>query len=275
MSAEPTAFFALGHLWLHHTLRDKMSQKNAKRKRKEHTVLAGHRQDKKNIFTCLPPNTEPVSYTEHGVPELVWIAIMVEELGEHRTARIIQIIAEAIRTEPPDMAPPPLLATFVASLPQDRRDVAIRTLDASGLLQPMKSALAAFVALYPNFPIAWLTGEPLDKPDTAYLQRFKILLAELLDKQSPRSSIVLALLIYAALGSGAILVPPGEFDNLETIREYPNTERSKWLAASLRSLATMLIALGLQRSTTRQWAEYFWQRGHELEPVDYTDLVEE
>lgn len=248
-----------------------MSEKAARKKRKEHQVLAGHRQEGSK-FTILPANTQPVSYADYGVPEVVWIGVVIAALGLKNAADVMVAIGKAIRTEPPDMAPPPVLATFLGSLSDDRRTVVLHNLESEGLLEPVRIALAPFVSLYPKFPATWLSGEPNTTPETGFLPLFKKLLTELSDKTSTKSTLVLANLMYAAIVSGTVLVPPGEFDELDEIRHYPATEKSKSLAARLRSTATFFIGQGLTHGATREWSDYFWQRGLELEPVDYPSI---
>ena len=231
-------------------------------------MLAGHRQDGK-YFSCLPESTTGVSYTEIGVPEIAWIAVTIEDLGMKSTASVIEIIANEIRDE--SVIPPPLLATFVAKLPEEQQGKIIHKLKEAGLMNPLKTALSRFTSLYPNFPATWLSGKPDNVLDSNYLKRFKIILGELLDKSSVRSSLVLAQLVYGALVSDSIKVQPGMLDNLEEIRDYPKTEGSQILAAKLRSITTLLIGQSQEESSS-VWSDYFWKRGFELEPINYSSI---
>lgn len=251
------------------------AKRNKPNKRKEHVVLGGHREDTRKVFTCLPPNTQGVSYIEIGVPEISWIAILMEELGPFKTAKVLELIADTIRTGLTDTAPQPLLTSFIAGFDASLTNSIKQTLMSAGLFVPCAAAVEDFVSLYPSFPIKWLIVKPEPAPNADYLPRFKRLLQELLDKTSPRAATAQAHLIYAAIASGAIILPPGMLENLEEIRQYPNTEKSKNLAASLRSITTMFVAQLSELPDGKVWSTYFWERGLELEPINYDQLWEQ
>ncbi len=68
-----------------------MKEKSNPKQRKEHRILGGHTKDG-NKFSCLPNKVKPVSHVHHTVPELIWLAILNEQLGIQLAARVVEII---------------------------------------------------------------------------------------------------------------------------------------------------------------------------------------
>jgi hypothetical protein len=250
-----------------------MSGEPNQKKRKEYTILEGHRRYGKTKYTCLPRDTHAVSYLEYGVPEIAWIAIMLKELGPHKSARVVELICNNLKSHQPSSRQNYLFASHIGSLPSTVRRNISNDLLKPGYLNSLKSALGPFINLYPDCPLTKIKMKQKEPTDSNYLHQFKPLLQELTDKRSFTSTIVLSLLIYGGMGSGAIKIAPGMFDNIEDVLRYPNTESSKNIAATLRAIATMIIGESQSRPESLQWCNYFWQRGFELEDIKYSELL--
>ncbi len=146
-------------------------------------------------------------------------------------------------------------------------------LSEENLLETVRFSLKPFISLYPQFPIVWLGDSSSDEPDRQYLPQFKRLLGELQNKTTKRSTLMVAQNIYGALISKTILLRPGMIDDFDEIRNYPETDSSQKLGATCRAINITLIGERLLEPEFIVWSSYFWQRGLELEPVGYANLL--
>ncbi|MDQ5937394.1 MAG: hypothetical protein QG574_4753 [Cyanobacteriota bacterium erpe_2018_sw_21hr_WHONDRS-SW48-000092_B_bin.40] len=247
--------------------------KNQSRDLKQHEILKGHTREG-STFKCFPGgNVEPVSYINHGIPELIWLAILNEKLKPQTVSKIVVIIGQEIRTAEDSPAPPPFFATSLAKLETKKTVNILSELKNQHLLSPLRSAMSEFISLYPTFPIKWLIDDKNHSENQYFLQDFKKLLAELQDKTSTKSVFMISMCVYGLLVSGAAKISPTMLADFDDIRFYPDTENSMKLAATVR--ATLLAFLGPQISTEgfTDWSYEFWQRGLALEPINYQILL--
>jgi hypothetical protein len=249
-----------------------MDKKSNNKQRNEHRILAGYKREGQK-FRSLPTEVKPVGHAHHTVPELVWIAILNEHLGPQATARIVEIIASKITTEPDQEKAPPLLATCMGALAPSLYEQILAELSKEHILESARLSLMPFISLYPEFPITWLSDGSAYEPNRQYLPQFKKLVGELQDKSTRKSTLMVALCVYGALISRTILLPAGVLDDFEQIQDYPNTDNSQRVGALVRSMNLFLVGQTIVEPKLTQWCSYFWQRGLELEPVDYTNLL--
>lgn len=248
-----------------------MQKKTSRVSRKEYTVLSGHKK-KGTKFSCLPPNTEGVSYQQYGVPELAWIAVLIDHIGFDGSATVALLIGRALRLEQSEKAPNSIFASSFKAFTPNQRDLIVESLQNAELLVPTQEAVRRFSSLYPRFPGIWLLNGSVSEDDREYLPTFKSILNDLLDKTSVMSTCTIANFVYCCLVSGLFISLPNSFNNLHEISMYPNTEESQELASILRSVITMLIGEKMHEPEVISWSNYFWQRGFELEPVNYSAI---
>jgi hypothetical protein len=235
----------------------------------DYKILKGHKKIGAT-FTNFPDMLTETSYVEETLPELIWIAVLNDSLGEETTARILEIIAEAIPEKEEQTWF--VFSSRLAKLGSADVILIRERLRIQGLLESIQQSLSPFVYLYPAFPVRWFEVLPSDQPD--YLQRYKILLKSLLDKTSRASTLMLANATYGSMIAGDIVFPPTSvMADLNAVLDYPKTERSKIVASSLRSSMLTIIRFAVPKGPETNWCHRFWQRGIELEPVDYHNLL--
>jgi hypothetical protein len=138
-------------------------------------------------------------------------------------------------------------------------------------LADIERALAPLVHFYPECPYRHLfEDQPIELPDkTAALRSFKGVLESLYVKQGRAATLVQGTAVYIALVTGKVMLTESvSLGNLEAITDYPQTEESQGVGASVRAMCNFLIGNSSGKSDAR-WAEYFWNRGFELESCDY------
>jgi hypothetical protein len=103
-------------------------------------------------------------------------------------------------------------------------------------------------------------------PESNDLPRFKTQLAAIFDRWETRGTRVQANAIYIAFVTDMLKVFKGlALANFPAIEEFPVTEESKRVAASVR--ATVSTFYGQFRDErSAEWISYFWRRGLDLEP---------
>lgn len=250
-----------------------MTKKKAGGKQKEHQILGGHTKTGTK-FSCLPgSNVFPVSHSNQGVPELIWLAILNKELGIRVSARVVELIALAIQTDEKEPQISFFFASNMSMLPPETIARIRNSLNKNNLLSRTKECLKDFISTYPEFPIKWLHEESSSPVNANWLEGFKTLLGELQDKTSRSAMLMIAQAIYGALASGMLRVPPGVFDNFEEVMNYPNSETSREVGALMRATYNGFLGQCCAETGFTEWSNYFWTRNHELEPIDFANLL--
>jgi hypothetical protein len=233
----------------------------------EYEILAGHAKQGSR-FVSYPNLSRPVSHARHTVPELIWLAQLNEQLGIRDTARIAETIGLAVRRDKYPISI--MFLTSLAELSEEDSQRVQEALDKNKLLNSAKTALAQLTGHYPHFPVKWLRPESDVSLENAFLPAFKKALADLLDKSARRSVLMIAQAVYGFTAAGCL---PASIDDFEEVLKYPDTEKSKAVASSVRSINMLMVSLNIVETQKLQWSNYFWQRGLELEPVDYANLL--
>ena len=88
------------------------------------------------------------------------------------------------------------------------------------------------------------------------------------DRESRKAIFVQATAVHISVTNGFLKVAPGiSLGNLNAVLEYPETEESLKVAASVRSAVTFLIG----KEVSSGWADSFWRQGRILTPCEVVD----
>jgi hypothetical protein len=130
----------------------------------------------------------------------------------------------------------------------------------------MHTALAAFLRLYPECPLARLCPEASVDPQHGDVIWMKAVLAESFDKTGARATHALATLVYVSMAQGQLLIQPGSLlSRLPEIETYPETKDSRLIASAVRSVTNTFFGPPDYDPAT-VWPKYFWTRCFQLEP---------
>lgn len=233
-------------------------------------VLGDHRRTKSKLVTPFNDAFGPmreVSWTNTMVPELLWIALLQEAWGPRRSVEIITAFTRDVRASDPTRERTiwaaagkfaPLsdgeLATILAGRPY--------TDDLCGPLAPLHS-------YYPDHPLSELARPAQTKQWLRGLSALETLLSDLLDRSSATATMVQATATWLAFDADRLKVSAGlALADFPRIEDYPRTEQSKRIAASIRATLNQMFGDADLMASDSDWPTKFWNRGVELEPCE-------
>lgn len=264
-----------------------MSQ--AKKGQPQKGVLADHQKVGK---TFIPPMMKvgPFKYSHWLggiIPEFLWIGLLNYFHGEKIGADLAVSLARsatditgqsptgAIPKAPmPKFAEPPkewfAPTRAYTTLSEEQRKEVVKYLTKAQKLEPLQEALYPLAAFYPQFPLKFLfEGNALDE-NPERLVPLKETIKQLLDKYDRPPVMMLATALYIGFLTNKIKVFEGlALANFPAIEQYPNTEESRVVGASVR--ATALVMMDFKENSFN-WPDYFWNRGLELESCNYREI---
>ena len=226
-------------------------------------VLADHRREASTfvapLMAAVGDGFRSVSRMEDTLPELLWIALLIDRLGVRRGTVVAREFARGIR---PLLGEGPRTLVVLSEYGGLGEDVWCQLVPAMpvDVLDDLRRSLWPLVGLYPDCPLSplfderWRTANRCD-PDSeiSYLKR---VMDNLVDKTSHASTMLHATAVYVWALHGNLRFTqdahPGDLDQL--IRD-PSSDLSKKIAASLRAMISSLKEIGA--ASGRAWAEYF------------------
>ena len=232
-------------------------------------VLADHKRIGK-VF--VPPlrqlgDFEFTNWQSAVLPELLWIAELIDRFGTARAAELSLAFARSAKQAYVSQQSVWFAATSTYTLlDTNKTDTILSRMREIGLLQDLKTGMRTLAAYYPAFPLRFLYGpDELTAQGDTELQSFKKRLASLFDRRGRIATFAQAHGVYIAFELGMLKVASNvSLANFPAIEAYPTTEESKKIAAAVRSLITGFIAQ-CHKSFPATWPDKFWNRGLELE----------
>ena len=129
-------------------------KKSQKKSLEKYEILSGH-QKVGSTYTRFPNMLSETSYVEDTLPELLWIALLNDAVGERKAVQIVSAISESVPQAHDDKAPWFVFSSALASLPKEVvLDIKACLADRQ-LLSNLQSSLSSFFYLYPSFPVHW------------------------------------------------------------------------------------------------------------------------
>ncbi len=246
-------------------------------KSKKASVLADHKQVGKRF---IPPfltsiQLEGVSWRDLIPPELLWLGVLNGQHGFERAMELaVSLAGASYRAHPLPSAPLWFGSTTAyGDLGQEQQAMILESQRSSGNLELLKEALRPFLVLYADCPLRFLLeGAASSKDHIEELKKFKPILATLFDRRGKPAMQMQAIAVHVGLSTGSIEAPKGSYlAKPQGVKDYPDTEESKKTASSVRAGLNGIFGGMLGGKPTR-WAEYFWNRGLQLEPCDYATI---
>jgi hypothetical protein len=234
-------------------------------------VLKDHKRTGKLFrppLTQVGPLSE-VRWVVDMLPEFIWIGLLQDRFGLQEGIHLAQSLA--LRASKAMLQKPkPWFAAMSAFkvLTNDESDSLLSALGQDSSLDKIKEGLGPILEFYPSSPIRFLEstqGEPRYSGLT--LAAFKHFLSELFDKRARPATLVQATAVYIGFVTDQLKIMKGvtSFDNFEAIADYPDTEESRQVGASVRATCLSLLP-ALMEAYSTDWPVCFWNRGLELEP---------
>ena len=234
-------------------------------------VLRDHKWERKR---AIPPllsaglNWSFSNWVRGTIPEIFWIGLLHEGLGLRAGAPSALALAQAAQDEVGEgsQLPPFCFARAFAGLDLAQQKGLVRRI---GTMPDAKRAVEGLTALaitYPDYPLAYVTGGARDDNGFEAARKLnEVVLRDLFDRRSRKAMLVQATSVYIATETGRLRYPQAVGPpDLEALLHYPDTERSKMEAASVR--ATMNAILGIADEPSfidapDRWPDRFWENG--------------
>lgn len=245
-----------------------MSQKGKSKK----GILSDHKKVGK-VFK--PPfmqlgQLEETSWTKYTLPELFWIGLILERYGLQNGIDLCLTLAEEARQVQQEDQNNWFAATSVYTvLTNESQAIVSQRLATMNKLQPIQEALSSLIYFYPECPLAFLFEGVNLSMEQDDLTDLKEVLASMYAKRDRLPILAQAQGTYIALVAQKLRIPKDcELTNLEAVKNYPDTEESLRVGASVCATCNMLIGMVMKENRS-DWSDYFWRRGFEIDSCEY------
>ncbi len=251
-------------------LRGIMKKPNKRKSRQG--VLADH---KKIGKTLLPPMLHQIQgglstahYDRDTLPEIIWLALVEESHGIAAAAKVAADIGHYVKNC--ESKCHFIMLSEMPSVKQEEWHDLRAYLTTTKSLSTLLTAVHDFVVLYPECPLVDLFEQrpiTLRRPD--YLLFLETFVGELLHKRGRRSVLMQANSIYLLGCQGKLSVAEGcSLGNFEALANYPETEESRKVGASVCAASFMLTMVRQDHEIPSwSWVKYFWNHNLELKPI--------
>lgn len=244
---------------------------------KNSQILGDHKRHKSKF---IPPavymlgGIKETSWIRYGLPELFWISLLHHFHGMRDGADIALQFTKKC-AEQCALEPKPLIAatsSFDNITPEAKQRV-VDFLNANGIRKKLVDALGGLLAYYPKCPLNFLVapGELEDYQNPESLSILKSVIKPLFYKLEKEPVFTQATFIYLGFLQDKIKVaahlPMAKFPEIE---KYPDTELSQTIASGVRAMVSGMLG-GMDDKANHTWADYFWNRGLEIEPCTHKE----
>jgi hypothetical protein len=244
------------------------SQKMSDRK----PILADHKKVKSKLVTPFNDAFGPmheVSWINTMIPELLWIALVQDKYGPRRGVEIITAFTRDVRASEPSRQEVIWAAVGkYASIPAEELQALVQV-KGGAYADELRAAVMPFASWYPAHPLNALFRGAAPSGRLEGLAHLKSILASLFDRAARDSVMVQATAIWIAFDAGKLKVAPHlALADFPKIEEYPDTERSRQVAASIRATLNQLFGDSKWMASGTDWPVAFWNRGLEIESCE-------
>ena len=237
----------------------------------KHTqVLGDHKHIKSKLVTPFNDAFGPmreVSWINTMIPELLWIALVQQAWGPRCGVEIITAFTRDVRASDPKRNGTIWAAAGkFADLPNG---VLSSIVDSRPYRDDLCAPLAPLHAHYPGHPMRELVSEVTTPPPSCDLGGLKRLVGGLFDRASTSATMVQATATWLAFDADKLKVSAGlALADFPRIEDYPNTDQSKRIAASIRATLNAMFGEVDHMASGTDWPTAFWNRGLELEACE-------
>jgi hypothetical protein len=237
-------------------------------------ILTDHRRQGKRLtppFLYKIGALSEVSWVTDIMPQVIWIAVAIDRLGFSEGVKAsLELSRAAHEVHQTDHKVWFVWLSLFSKLSAEEWQRIKLRLQEQRLLEPIMQTVGPLISYYPECPLRLLFDDQLhtSQDPEAQFQQYKSTLTELYSRRSVLSTRVQATVIYIALVLDLLrLAKTMALSELPEIEHYPDTERSRIVASSVRATINGLLGV-LSRETFSEWSTYFWNQGLKLEPCD-------
>lgn len=224
-------------------------------------VLGDHRRTKSRLIAPFNDMFGPirdVSWVNTMIPELLWIALIQDVFGSRRGVEIITAFTRDVRASSVDRSTVIWAAAGKFDAISGEVLRAIVTGSTRNYAEELRDALRPLAAWYPSHPLNVLpAGEALDA-STADLSYLKRMVAMLFDRSCKAAIMTQATAMWLGFDADRLKVAPDlSLAQFPRIEEYPDTELSLRIAASIRASLNTLFSDTSMMASESGWPAVF------------------
>lgn len=239
-------------------------------KKARQSVLKDHRKIGKKFvppfIDKLGSTFQETSWVKLSIPELIWIALLNYRCGYKDGADLSLCLAKATKEVTGENEWYAPLSSFSKLSKQQKLQI-VEILTQKDKYHDLFIGLIPLISLYPKFPLRFIgkVKRPNKEEKATYLSQMKNVLDKIYDKHTKEAIFTQANAIYICFVLGKLQVTSkSSLANFPEIENYPHTEESRKIAASIRASINGFIGLDIGGEKT-DWPNYFWNHGLEID----------
>ena len=206
-----------------------------------------------------------ISWVNEIMPEILWIGLLIEHFGYQRGVELgLHPSKAAVAAYASEKCEFFGCASSFDRLSAEQKDNIVRDLDRFGVLADLLVGLHPLLALYPSCPLRFLTERPI-LPEDGDLDLIRSTVDKLYARRDVFATRVQSTVIYFAFIADCLKVSSRtSLADFPEVERYPETEKSKQIAASVRATLNLLCG-EIAAPISPQWPLLFWNHGLVLE----------
>lgn len=240
-------------------------------------ILGDHRWQR---TTLIPPfidsfdeTLEFVRWNSEMVPELLWVGLLLDELGPHRTADIIKACANEAQKQFSNGGY--VLSNDYDKLSQSDFEKLREELD-DDIIEDIEQVLGPVAAHYPSIPQANLLEGVTEEDEEDILTWIMGVVSEISMRRSELGMYAQGIYVGTMFETGKLkLASSVDFGDINEVFEYPDTSESKRVASSVRATVSAMWGINSSERDLSDWATRFWERGFDITECIFPHELEE
>jgi len=254
-----------------------MNKSNSQNDKSKDGILKNHKKIGKRFIPPLKAQfpIKETRWVDYLMPEVVWLGLLHYKYGlkdgVSLSVKLAQTACECLQDEKKR-----LFANISAYqlLNDHEKTSVINKLTGTQELILLKQGLVWLIAFYPKCPLSFLFDD--DPPSHScyidQLSTFKDFLSTQFNRREISAMFTQATAVYIGMVTGVLHVRKQDgLAHLQAIIDYPMTEESRQVAASVRACITGILGNIIVTQPTT-WATYFWNQGLQLEHCDINSI---
>ncbi len=240
-------------------------------------ILQDHKQVGKKLIPLLKSSGIPLregDYTQEILPEIIWIALIHEEIGPKRGIELVyKFVSLAKESRETKEYFNFSIASNLYKLTDVEKKNFTKELINNGIYLEISDILSPLIYFYKNSPFSFLSKEiDLAKDEEQILlSKLKKCVGNHFDRFQNGSVIAMANIFYVEARDGKIHYPSHiEPPDLNALIENPDSEEANSAAVHIRNhLKTEFMMLEHTGKYNADWAKSFWNQSYRLDQCEF------
>lgn len=223
------------------------------------SVLAGHQRIKKKIVSPLSniPLVVHRNTTAEIFPQLLWIALLFERYGYHRSIRIAAPFRKALNALDENRSW--YLLSEISSLTAD--DWEALSEEEGAFKDEIISAFSPLL-VYPQLALVFMRDEIFDRE--AAVGILETCVGRHCNRFETPGAAVIGTFVFLEAYAGKLRVPREVLEGVSSIVDKPGSDEAELGASGARAL--LQAFWGADQATASAWPAEFWRSNRELSP---------